>query len=139
LKKLGSGLHISQEYHFLYSFNDFPQPLCLCLQEGSIDLKQYCQWCGPEPFFSWKWLGIGAQGGGGLGFTQDSLQPDEKIVAVGVLPKDFIASDTLARDLVQNTLGIDAGSARHGCQALHLFSNVTHKSMTHPTTNFLWS
>jgi hypothetical protein len=65
-----------------------------------------------------------------LGFTQDSLQPDEKIVAVGVLPKDFIASDTLARDLVQNTLGIDAGSARHGCQALHQFSNVTHKSMT---------
>jgi len=51
---------------------------------------------------------------GGLGFTQDRLQPLEKIVAVGVLPKDPAALDTTANDMVQGTRGVDAGSARHG-------------------------
>jgi len=51
---------------------------------------------------------------GGLGFTQDRLQPLEKVVAVGVLPKDLAALDTTANDMVQSTRGIDAGSARHG-------------------------
>jgi hypothetical protein len=49
----------------------------------------------------------------GLGFTQDNLQPLEKIVAVRVLPKDLAAFDTTANDIVQCTRGIDAGSAMH--------------------------
>jgi hypothetical protein len=49
---------------------------------------------------------------GGLGFSQDRLQPFDKIVAVGVLPKDPAALDATANDRVQGTWGIDAGSAR---------------------------
>jgi hypothetical protein len=49
----------------------------------------------------------------GLGFTQDRLQPLEKIVAVGVLPKYLAALDTTADDKVQGTRGIDAASTWH--------------------------
>jgi len=49
---------------------------------------------------------------GGLGFTQDILQPPEKIAAVGILPIDLAAFDATANCMVQSTRGIDAGSAR---------------------------
>jgi hypothetical protein len=49
---------------------------------------------------------------GGLGFTQDILQPPEKIVAVGILAKDLAAFDTTANYMMQSTRGIDAGSTR---------------------------
>jgi len=42
-----------------------------------------------------------------------SSQPLEKVVAVGVLPKDRAVLDTTANDMVQGTRGIDAGSAGH--------------------------
>jgi hypothetical protein len=42
-----------------------------------------------------------------------SSQPLEKVLAVGVLQKDFAAFDTTANDMVQGTRGIDAGSAKH--------------------------
>jgi hypothetical protein len=51
---------------------------------------------------------------GGLGLIQDRLQPLEKIVAVGVLPKNPTALDATAHDMVQDTRGVDAGSKRHG-------------------------
>jgi hypothetical protein len=50
---------------------------------------------------------------GGLGCSQDRLQPHEKVVAVKVLPKDLAALDPTANDMVQGTRCIDAGSARH--------------------------
>ena len=49
-----------------------------------------------------------------FGLTQNSLQPLEKIVAVGILPKDPAAFDAMANDMVQGTRGIDAGFTRHG-------------------------
>ena len=42
-----------------------------------------------------------------------SSQPLEKVVAVGVLPKDRAALGTTANDMVQITRGIDAAYARH--------------------------
>jgi hypothetical protein len=42
-----------------------------------------------------------------------SSQPLEKVVAVGVLPKDRAVLDATANDMVQGTRGIDAGSAGH--------------------------
>ena len=50
---------------------------------------------------------------GSLGCAQDRLQPLEKVVAVGVLPKDRAALGTAANDMVQITRGIDAAYARH--------------------------
>jgi hypothetical protein len=51
---------------------------------------------------------------GDLGFSKDRLQPLEKIVAVGVLPKNPTALDATSHDMVQGTRGVHAGSKRHG-------------------------
>ena len=40
---------------------------------------------------------------GGLGFTQNSLQPLEKVVSVGILQTDLAAFDTTANCMVQST------------------------------------
>ena len=72
---------------------------------------------------AYKALGVNAAGlfarlqdllAGGLGFSQDRLQPLEKIVAVEALPKNPAALNAMANDIVHGTRGVDAGSAKNG-------------------------